>query len=292
MNKKRFKRINTFKEYCRKERRLNEETNIKVEIDWWDDAIELVMSELREVSDSPIVWETLLDYCRAKWLVLGRETPLFVDELVLAHIRDLIFQNYGPTLFCGEDLSGTSSKNASLGAKILAVAQLSDTILHLVQVESGVLAEVPEESPKTVASVTLGADYDDIFERKNPGVYGFDDFTKALNEAYYHLQFDHFNTVLDKCLRDLESAQKDGVIDYDKVLKSAKKEGKDDKDCMDTYLTNLVRKHMVDEQITIDGVDVRELSKSKVNVLKAARNLFTYHIVQEIYGRMRDEKVK
>ena len=300
MQKKTFKRLDTFREFCQGKQKTNEETNIQVEINWWDDAIFVVMNLLHETAGSPIDWAVLLDYCRAKWMVLGREIPILVEELVLEHIRELVFQNYGESLLHGEDLSTYSSqKNANIGTKILVVAQLSDTILHLVKVEAGLISDSKsEESPRTVASVSLDSgnyDGDEVpFEKRKPIVIGFDDYAKAINETFYHLQCDQFNTVLDKCLRDLESTQKDGVIDYDKVLKSAKKEihGKDDKYCIDTYLTELVRKHMKDVKITLDGVDVREAQRSKVNILKSAKNLFIYHIVKEIYGRMDDEKVK
>lgn len=301
MKKKTFKKIETFREFYRGNRKTNEETNIQVEIDWWDEAIDRIMNQLHYTAGNPLVWENLWDYCRAKWMVLGREIPIIVDELILEHLRELIFQNYGETLLHGEDLSSCSSqKNASLGTKILVVAQLSDTILQKIKVEAGILSnpEKSEESPKTVASVSLDDgvyDEDDIpFEGNRYMVYGLDDYTKAVNETFYHLQCDQFNAVLDKCLRDLESAQKGGVIDYDKVLKSAKKEvkGKDEKDCIDKYLTSLVRKHMKDVKITIDGVDVRDIPRTKVNILKSVKNLFIYHIVKEIYGRMNNEKVK
>ena len=300
MKKKTFKRLDTFREFCQGKQKTNEETNIQVEIDWWDDAISIVMNQLRETAGNPIDWAVLLEYCRAKWMVLGREIPIIVEELILEHIRELVFQNYGESLLHGEDLSTYSSqKNVSLGTKILVVAQLSDTILRQVKVEAGIISDSKsEESPRTVASVSLDSgnyEGDEVpFEKRKPIVIGFDDYAKAVNETFYHLQCDQFNSVLDKCLRDLESAQKDGVIDYDKVLKSAKKEthGKDDKYCIDTYLTNLVREHMKDVKITIDGVDVREVPRSKVNILKAAKNLFIYHIVKEIYGRMDNEKVK
>lgn len=290
-----YRKIDSFKDYCQK-RTINEDNaNIKVEIDWWDEAIEVVMNELHKVAGSPIGWDSLLDYCRAKWLVLGREITFFVNELVLAHIRDLIFQFYGESLFCGEDLSGSSHKNASLGTKILVVSQLGNTILHQVKVEAGIEIdpEKPDDdSPNTVASVSLeGEDYpeDDLpFERR---VIVFEDYTKALNETYCHLQFDHYNTVIDKCLKDLEPAQEKGTIVYDKVLKMARKEinESDDSKCIDKYLAKLARKHMEKEQITVGDVnlvDMDDMDYTKTKVLKSAKDLFTYNMVKDLKGRM------
>ena len=284
-----FKKIVSFKDYYEKKKLNEANTNIKVEIDWWDDAINLVMNELHIVAGTPIIWENLLDYCRAKWLVLGRETTFFVDELVRSHIRDLIFQNYGEALFCGEDLSGSAYENARLGTKILVVSQLSETILHQVKIEAGVETkpEIPEDSPNTVASVSLDdCSMDDFpYERK---VIDFVDFKKALNETYCHLQFDHYNTVIDKCLKDLEFAQDGGTIKYEKVLKRAKKEMdiEDDERCIDKYLAKLARRHMENEQISVDGADLNNITHTQVKVLKSAKNLFIYNMVEDLKGRM------
>ena len=127
----------TFMEYCHKEKKINEENaaNIKVEVEWWQDAVIRVLDELHSIAGTPITWERLLDYCRARNLILGREAPFFVDELVLALIRELIFQYYGSTFFDGQDLSGSSFKSAELGTKILVVSQLGDEILKQVKIE-------------------------------------------------------------------------------------------------------------------------------------------------------------
>ena len=289
-----YRKIDSFQDYCQK-RTINEgNANIKVEIDWWDEAIEVVMNELHKVAGSPIGWDSLLDYCRAKWLVLGREITFFVNELVLAHIRDLIFQYYGESLFCGEDLSDSSHKNASLGTKILVVSQLGNTILHQVKVEAGIEVEPekPDEYPNTVASVSLeGEDYpeeDFPFERR---VIGLVDFSKALNETYCHLQFDHYNTVIDKCLKDLEPAQEKGTLVYGKVLKKAQEEidESDDSMCIDKYLAKLAQKHMEKEQITVGDVnlaDMGDMNYTKSKVLKSAKDLFIFNMVEDLKGRI------
>lgn len=188
---------------------------------------------------------------------------------------------------------GSSHKNASLGTKILVVSQLGNTILHQVKVEAGVEVEPEkkEESPNIVASVSLDNDYftDDLpYERK---VIGFVDFTKALNETYCHLQFDHYNTVIDKCLKDLDFAQDGGVIKYEKVLKRAKKEVEEDDDdrCIDKYLAKLVRKHMEKEQITVGDVnlvDMDDMDYTKTKVLQSAKDLFIYNMVEDLKGRI------
>ena len=198
---------------------------------------------------------------------------------------------------------GETAKNTELGTRILIVAQISDEILHRVKIESG-LEKEPEiqlEDPNTVVSVSLdngGCPDDDLpFEQKAPlhnltpnknRVYGFNDYGDAINETYCHLQMDHYNTVVEKCLKDLEQEQEKGTLNYDKVLKRAKKEidVKDDDKCLYKFISKLARKHMENEQVSIEGIDTTEITFEKIEVLKAAQNLFIYNIVQDIKGRI------
>lgn len=303
MKKEKFRRLPTFREYCNGGRiKENSTPNIKVEVEWWDDCIILILNELRSASESePIIWEKLVDYCRARLLVLGREVPLYVDEIVLSYIKDLVFQHYNTNLFA--DNYDQTAKNTELGTRILIVAQISDEILHRVKIESG-LEKEPEiqlEDPNTVVSVSLdngGCPDDDLpFEQKAPlhnltpnknRVYGFNDYGDAINETYCHLQMDHYNTVVEKCLKDLEQEQEKGTLNYDKVLKRAKKEidEKDDDKCLYKFISKLARKHMENEQVSIEGIDTTEITFEKIEVLKAAQNLFIYNIVQDIKGRI------
>ena len=305
MNKKKFRRIPTFREYCKGEKKLKEnaQANIKVEIDWWQDCIDIVLNELRLVSGGDCLdWEMLVDYCRARLLILGREVPLFVEEIVLTLIRDLVFQNFGSALYSSDKVSD-SAEDAALGTRILVVSQISDEILHKAKLEAGIEVEPekPVEDPNTVVSVSLGdgcADDDLPFEHKSPlhnmnpnknRVTGFADFDKAINEAYCGLQMEHFNTVVEKCLKDLVPEQENGTLDYDKLLKRAKKEvegEKNDDRCIYKFLRKLAKEHMENEQITVDGIDFTDITFSKVEVLKAAQNLFIYHIIEEILGRV------
>lgn len=308
MKKEKFRRLPTFREYCKVEKRLKESatSNIKVEVDWWQDCICTVLNQLRSVSSAEegiIDWGLLVDYCRARLLVLGRDLPSYIEDIVLSTIKDLVLQNYGSALFSSDNITN-SFKEAELGTRILVVSQISDEILHQVKVEAGLEAE-PEpqvEDPKTVASVSLDSEYyceDELpFENKtqlhnlNPNknkVLGYKDYGDKVNETYCHLQMDHYNTVVEKCLKDLEPEQEAGVLDYDKLLKRAKKEieEKDDDKCLYKFIAQLARKHMKNEQVSIEGIDTTDITFEKIEVLKAAQNLFIYNIVQDIKGRIR-----
>lgn len=305
MKKEKFRRLPSFREYCKGEKRLQENAsaNIRVEVDWWDDCICTVLNQLRSVSSDGVMdWGFIVDYCRARLLITGRDVSSYVDDIVLSTIKDLVLQNYGEVLFSSDSITN-SFKEAELGTRILVVSQVSDEILHQIKLESGLVVE-PEpqiEDPKTVASVSLDTDYyseeDELpFEHKtqlhnlNPNlnnVIGFEDYDKAIKEAYCHLQMDHYNTVLEKCLKDLEPQQEAGVLDYDKVLKRAKKEidEKDDDKCIYKFIAMLAKKHMENEQVTIEGIDTSDISFENREVLKAAQDLFINNIVQDIKGR-------
>ena len=235
-------------------------------------------------------------------MVLGREVPMYVDEIVLSYIKDLVFEHYNTNLFA--DNYDQTAKNTELGTRILIVAQISDEILHRVKIESG-LEKEPEiqlEDPNTVVSVSLdngGCPVDDLpFEHKTilhnltPNknkVLGYKDYGDIVNETYCHLQMDHYNTVVEKCLKDLETEQEAGVLDYGKMLKRAKKEidERDDDKCLYKFIAKLARKHMKSEQVSIEGIDTTDITFEKIEVLKAAQNLFIYNIVQDIKGRIR-----
>lgn len=294
MEKEKFKKIKPFAEFCKAHKTINENNvpNIKVEVEWWDDAISLILADLRDISGNPIVWSCLVDYCRTKFMALSREIPVLVENMVLAHIRDLIFQYYGRTFFNGEDLSGDSFETAALGTKLLVISQLGNEILDLVKIEAGIIEKPtePEDSPNTVASVTLEDDsyYEDElpFERN---VYHLDEFNKRLTEVYCHLELNNYNSILDKCLKELASAQEEGTLDYQKVLKAAKKEYDydDDDKCIDKYLNELVKKQINKEKLLINGVEVDVLTPSTKHIFEAARNLFADNMVNDLKGRFK-----
>lgn len=72
-------------------------------------------------------------------------------------------------------------------------------------------------------------------------VYGFTEYTELLQEAYCTLQCDHYNSVIDKCLNDLE--REAPGLRYNDVLELAKKKvkGNDDEDGIDSYHMDLLK---------------------------------------------------
>lgn len=123
-------------------------------------------------------------------------------------------------------------------------------------------------------------------------VYGFTEYTELLQEAYCTLQCDHYNSVIDKCLNDLE--REAPGLRYNDVLELAKKKvkGNDDEDCIGGYLYQLAATQMKDEPIKIQDTELDDDSTDNDYVLKAARNLFLYHIISDIKKRFNYDDTK
>lgn len=116
-------------------------------------------------------------------------------------------------------------------------------------------------------------------------VYGFVEYSNLLQEAYSTLQFDHYNSVIDKCLNDLERDAPG--LKYHSVMELAKKKvkGDDGEDCIDSYLYKLAETYMKDEPVKVQDTELNDDSTNNDNVLRTARNLFIYHIVADIKRR-------
>ncbi len=123
-------------------------------------------------------------------------------------------------------------------------------------------------------------------------VYGFTEYTELLQEAYCTLQCEHYNSVIDKCLNDIE--RKSPGLRYNDVLEFAKKKikGNDDEDCIDSYLYGLAETYMKDEPIKVQDTERNDDSTNNDHVLKAARNLFICHIIEDIKKRCNYDDVK
>lgn len=127
--------------------------------------------------------------------------------------------------------------------------------------------------------------------RRN-NVYGFAEYSELLQEAYCTLQFDHYNSVIDKCLNELE--REVPGLKFNNILELAKKKvkGDDGEDCIDSYLYKLAATQMKDEPIKIQDTELDDNSTDNDHVLMAARNLFLYHIISDIKKRFNYDDMK
>lgn len=127
---------------------------------------------------------------------------------------------------------------------------------------------------------------------KQNHVYGFTEYNELLQEAYCTLQFDHYNSVIDKCLNDLERDAPG--LKYHSVMELAKKKvkGDDGEDCIDSYLHKLAKTYMRNEQVKVQDTELNDDSTNNDNVLRTARNLFIYHIISDIKKRFNYDDTK
>ena len=118
--------------------------------------------------------------------------------------------------------------------------------------------------------------------RQTNVLYGFAEYSALLQEAYGTLQFDQYNSVIDKCLNDLE--REAPGLKFNNILDLAKKKvkGDDGEDSIDSYLYQLVETHMKDEPIKVQDTELDDNSVNNDHVLKSARNLFIHHIISDI----------
>ncbi len=130
----------------------------------------------------------------------------------------------------------------------------------------------------------------DTHRRNN--VYGFTEYTELLQEAYCTLQFDHYNSVIDKCLNNIE--RESPGLRYNDVLELAKKKvkGDDGEDCIYSYLYKLAETHIKDEPIKVQDTEWNDDSTDNDNVLRVARNLFFYHIISDLKKRFNYDDTK
>lgn len=163
---------------------IKENNEVAIDVPFYNAAIDSVIYELQEIAGDPIDWKTLIDYIKTKFLVIDRDVQGGDDSLVIAHVRDLLFQRHGDT-FLGGDAGCLTGSTAEMGAKALVMSQLASEILRRVRVNAGLNPPLePESDPKPLSTVSLDTGYynDDLpFEKRH--VAGFHDFTEILKES-------------------------------------------------------------------------------------------------------------
>ena len=191
------KRIGTFKQFLKEQsvKKINE-ARVSLEVDWWDEGIVEVMQILNDECNGILDYETLVNYVKGKFQILGRPDPGHDEGFLLQHIKDLIFQLHGDSFVC--DGMCSWGDTSEIHAKGLVVSELAKVNLDKV-LETKKTSDDPnpgetrvsltDKQPRTLVPMTEPVsdeeeDYmDDLpFESKRP-VKGFNDYTKSLNET-------------------------------------------------------------------------------------------------------------
>lgn len=129
------KRIGTFKEFLKgqRQKKLNE-SQVSIEVDWWDECIVEVIQEIEKECQGFIVWDTIINYCKQKWAILGRQLPQpeYDDYILTQHIKDLIFQFHGNSFYTDWKCD-FGWDNQQVHSKGLVIEELAVVILERVR---------------------------------------------------------------------------------------------------------------------------------------------------------------
>lgn len=125
------KRIESFKNFLQQQnkQRLNE-ARVSLEIEWWDSCIAEVMQLMKDECAGSLDYETLVNYVKGKFQIMGRPDPGYDEGFLLQHIKDLIFQLHGDSFVC--DGMCNWGDTSEIQAKGLVVSELAKVILDKV----------------------------------------------------------------------------------------------------------------------------------------------------------------
>ena len=140
MGKTKSQRIGTFAEFYKSKQGnkqpIKENNEVAIDVPFYKAAIESIVSELQDIAGNPIDWQTLIDYIKTKYLVIDRDVKGGNEDLIIAHVRDLLFQRYGDTIL-GGDAGCFTGSTAEMGAKALVISQHASEILCRGKVDAG-----------------------------------------------------------------------------------------------------------------------------------------------------------
>ena len=226
------KKIGTFKQFLKEQsvKKINE-ARVSLEVDWWDEGIVEVMQILNDECNGILDYETLVNYVKGKFQILGRPDPGYDEGFLLQHIKDLIFQLHGDSFVC--DGMCNWGDTSEIQAKGLVVSELAKVILDKV-LETKKTSDDPnpgetrvsltDKQPRTLVPMTEPVsdeeeDYmDDLpFEsHKVKPVKGFKDYTKSLNETVGIIdmacQKECINYCLDRIQKEVGSYNADEIF--------------------------------------------------------------------------------
>ena len=186
------KRIGTFKQFLNEQRQKKiNEARVSLEVDWWDSCIVEVNQILSDECGGILDYESLVNYVKGKFQILGRPDPGYDEGFLLQHIKDLIFQLHGDSFVC--DGMCSWGDTSEIQAKGLVVSELAKIILDKV-LETIKTSDdpIPGETrvslvDKAPAEEFPGENVEDLpyeYEsHKVRPVKGFKDYTKSINET-------------------------------------------------------------------------------------------------------------
>ena len=279
-------RIGTFENFCKAQKKkqlLKEQNEIAIDVPFYEAAIEAIMGDLHCLAGDPIDWDRLIDYIKMKYLIIDRDVP-GGEDLIIAHVRDLLFQRFGDTIL-GGDCGGLTFTAAEIGAKTLVISQLASDILHKIRVDAGLEEEPdPEIEPKPLSTVSLDYnDYDEDYYCGEKRVADYNDFANNLKENIDRISAQHEKKALDYCLDRLKKTA--GSLEFDDVVKVVQEKG-----CaFSEYMNRLVNEYLVTAKIDLKEGKQRHTRQEKF-ILEEAKDFFCQKIAKEITALINKKK--
>lgn len=280
----------TLDDFCAKSKQQIEENNeVSIDVPFWDDAVSPdgpVFNELHRTAGSPIDWNRLVEYIKVKNLVVDREDVVGDENLIISHLRDLLFYYFGDSIL-GGDFGCLTYDAAQKGTKCLVISELASEILRKVRIETGKEEyPEPEVQPEPVAKVSLGYGYDDEYDfpfesKRATNVEGYKKFCSKLNESVKNLKLEIEDKCLDYCLKKIEADC--GSIKYDDIAKVLEEE----KTTLANYVKGVAQDYFATKDIAINGKKI-----DKDHVLKQARKLFEEQTTERIIKIISKETIK
>ena len=279
MGKCNSKQIGTFAEFCKSKQKksINENSEVSIEVPFWDAAILLLLDKIHGIAGEPISWDRLVTYVKNKFIITGRDLIDDEDRLVIAYIIDALYQEYGESWADGDTLY--TSSTADLGSKALVLSTLAEEIHHRVKQEAGQEPLPKPEPTKTVSKVYLSDPYDFEDYCGEGRVAGFGTFSKMLKESIDRITTQDDDNTLDFVLNKIEKDA--GSLKLDDILNVVQEEEYKD---LDEYVTSIAREYMENIKIALNGKELVDK-----NVLKVARKLFSYQVVRDVLDRISKE---
>ena len=300
MEKSKYKKqIGKFSEFCKskKKQSIKENSQVQIEVPFWDEAIEYAMSEIRCLAGGgiPIDWNRMVEQIKMQFSLLNiYDKSLFTDDsFVTAYVKDILYHNYRDSFISG-DTGGTETYSTEeMGTKALVLSKLADSVLQKVKEEAEIVKEPEPEDPKTVATVSLEAGFldDDFLQYEQRSVVGFDDFTYRLKENVDRIRHQDDGRCLDYCLNTIESVA--GSLKLEDILKVTEKENTSIKG----YLLSIADKYMKTAGIKLNESKSQN-PKEQMHVFEQAQKAYSIEIVRKVMEminketRKGDEKVK
>lgn len=233
------KRIGTFKKFLSQQRLMKiNEANVNIECDWWDQAIIEVLQEIEKECNGCLDWKTIIQYCKNKWIILGRTLPQpeYDDNLLTQHIKDLIFQFHGDSFYTDWKCD-YGWDNQQVHSKGLVIEELAAVILEKVREKAKPQGEPETGNPTgtlsdrekvTMVPMKPAPSYEDEYCEDLPYEYeshrvnhvkGFKEFSKSINETVGIIEMACQEKCIQYCLDRIKKEV--GSYDPEQTLKVA-----------------------------------------------------------------------